>query len=372
MDALAQLEKMEGYLAQDPGNFELLARVIDLALEAQQWQRALTHTEAAVKQFPDDPYMRYRRGHALFALQQYAEAEAAFASVDDHNINLSISLAIAQQAQGKHQETVDTLLPWEDAPDLPAHGLLALLRSMHHVAQLEEAMAIFHTHQARMMQEASVLSAVSLILLDLNQIEEAGRMSEAALALGPRPLEALLTSGTLALGFATPDIAVELFNEVLTLQPKEGRSWAGLGMASMLKRDMHGAIAQLEKAAQYLPTHIGTLHTLAWCKIFIGDIAGAGQVFEQALALDRNFGESHGGIAVVAALRGEREVAQAAIERALRLDRQGLAARYAEMVLSGVTADPERFRALAFRIMSKHPSSFGNNLAEVVQRFDVH
>jgi Tfp pilus assembly protein PilF len=64
-----------------------------------------------------------------------------------------------------------------------------------------------------------------------------------------------------------------------------------------------------------------------------GDVAGAATAFEQALALDRNFGETHGGLAVIAALQGRHEEARESIKRALRLDRQAMSAQYAEMLL---------------------------------------
>ena len=66
---------------------------------------------------------------------------------------------------------------------------------------------------------------------------------------------------------------------------------------------------------------------MAWCNLMKKDLAAAQQNFEAAMALDRNFGETHGGLAVVLALQGRREEAKLSIERALRLDPQSLSAR---------------------------------------------
>ena len=155
---------------------------------------------------------------------------------------------------------------------------------------------------------------------------------------------------------------------MLAKKPDEGRSWSGLGMASLLQRDLAGAAVQLEQAVKFMPKHIGTWHALGWCRLFAGDQNGAAQAFETALGLDRNFGESHGGMAVVAAIRGERAAAEGSIDRAMRLDPQGLSARYAQMVLSGQTSDPERFRAIAHRLMSSHKTLSGEDLSTVVKR----
>jgi Flp pilus assembly protein TadD len=115
-----------------------------------------------------------------------------------------------------------------------------------------------------------------------------------------------------------------------------------------------------------MPSHIGTWHLLGWSRILGRELDGARSAFDTALGLDRNFGESHGGMAVVLALQGQREQAEAAIERALGLDRDSLAARYAQMVLSGQTEDPERFRQLARRLMQTRQGAFGRTLSDLI------
>lgn len=52
-----------------------------------------------------------------------------------------------------------------------------------------------------------------------------------------------------------------------------------------------------------------------------------------ALGLDRNFGEWHGAIAAIHAIRGDRAAAERHIEIAERLDRLGLSSHYARAVL---------------------------------------
>ena len=138
-------------------------------------------------------------------------------------------------------------------------------------------------------------------------------------------------------------------------------------MGSLLANDLAGAQSQLEQAVACLPTHIGTWHLLGWCKLFAGDLAGARQVFEHALSLDRNFGESHGALAVALARQGDRAGAALGIERALGLERQGLSARYAQMILSGQADDPLVFRTLALKLLSTQAGLFGGDLAQMVE-----
>ncbi|MEO8152146.1 MAG: hypothetical protein ABI605_03675 [Rhizobacter sp.] len=65
----------------------------------------------------------------------------------------------------------------------------------------------------------------------------------------------------------------------------------------------------------YLSDHIDTSHALARLQITQRDIAAAGVSFEQAMALDCNYGETRGGLAVIAAL--QRRDADTSIRRAL-------------------------------------------------------
>lgn len=365
--ALEQLARTESYLAVDPGNKDLLARAVDQALDAHAIERAEAHALAALARYPGDPFFRYRHAHVLNARRQWGEAAAIYADLlsTTSDANVACSLAHCYSWLGQHQAALDTLAPFAG---LPGDAVTVQVRAMHHAGVLDQAIALIDREHERLAGHAPFLAAASLVFLDSQDTARAAAFSDAALALAPASVEGQVVRATLALADADSDTAIAQFQQVLAAHPEEGRSWSGLGMASLLKRDLGNASAQLEQALKYMPGHIGTWHSLAWCKVFGGDLAGAEASFLTALELDRNFGESHGGMAVVAALRGDRTTAQAALERALRLDRNSLAARYAQLVLSGETADPDRFRALAFKFMAAHKTASGERLSDVVKR----
>jgi Flp pilus assembly protein TadD len=263
-----------------------------------------------------------------------------------------------------HGDALAVLQPHEDV--LHAAGVTLLVRVLHLQGDPEQALAVALRQRGRCGDDAALLAAASLAALDSDELEQAQALSDAALAGGTRPAEALVTAGSLALGRMESDVADKLLNEVLATRPEEGRAWSALGMASLLRRDLPAARTQLETALRFMPGHIGTWHSMGWCCLFAGDRAGAESAFRQALELDRNFGESHGGLAVVQAMTGQREEAQRSIDRALGLDGQSLSARYAQMVLAGQTEDPERFRQLARRIAQSRQGPFGRTLAELM------
>ena len=366
----AELERVERYLAADPGNALLLGRAIDLCLSLGRIDTALEHADAALRLAPGDPFIQHRHGSVLIARGQLDEAARVFEvllpQVGDANV--AFNLALVRYRQHRFADARAALAPYMNAADVSAQTATLYLRILHHLGEFAEAHEVVRRQMPDCGNDAEFLSAASLLLFDDDQLEEAQRLSTAALAGGARPLEALVVAGSLALGRDEADTANALLNEALTLNPNDGRSWAGLGMASLLNGDTAGAKVHLERAVANLPTHIGTLHALGWCQIMRGELAQAEQTFRKALALDRNFGESHGGLAVVSALQGKKGEAEEGVQRALRLDPEGLSARYAQMVLSGVVNDPVKFRKLALRLVSRRSGPESYTLADALTK----
>jgi Tfp pilus assembly protein PilF len=92
-----------------------------------------------------------------------------------------------------------------------------------------------------------------------------------------------------------------------------------MGLTAMFSLNLDRALENLQRAVRHMPEHIGTWHSLAWCQILKRDFAAAQETFDRAMALDRNFGETHGELAVVHILQGKPEAADPEIKRALRL-----------------------------------------------------
>lgn len=369
-DLRTRLTRAEGYLKSDPSNLELLGMAIDLSLAIGDVERAAAHASAARERHPGNPFVDYRYGHTLIAQGRWQEAAPLFAALlaAHPHVNVAYSLADCRLRAGEYGEALKTLAPFRDDPALPPEAVTLMLRAMHHLGDFDGATALAEAQGARMGNDTDFLAAASLLHLDNGQVDQAAALAERVLAGDQRPVEALVTSGTIALARTDTDLAIERFNEVLARNPAEGRSWSGLGTASLLRQDLANARTQLEQAVRLMPTHIGSWHALGWCQLFDKDLAGAERSFSTALALDRNFGESHGAMAVVAACKGERDAAKEAVERALRLDPTCLSARYAQMVMNGQTEDPERFKAIAYRFLAGHKTQSGEAVTDVVER----
>jgi Flp pilus assembly protein TadD len=92
---------------------------------------------------------------------------------------------------------------------------------------------------------------------------------------------------------------------------------------------------------------------LGWIHIMRGNVLAAQLAFQRALAVDRTFGESHGGLAVIAVLQGQELNARTSIKRALRLDPQSMSAQYAQMLLLQSHGATEEARGILEAVLSR-------------------
>jgi Tfp pilus assembly protein PilF len=102
-----------------------------------------------------------------------------------------------------------------------------------------------------------------------------------------------------------------------------------------------------------MPDHIGTWHLLAWVYILRNDSISARSALEKSYVLDRNFGETHGGFAIVDAMDGLDEQARLNMRRALKLNPNGLSAHYAEMLLLKKAGKPVEASQLINKVLDR-------------------
>lgn len=76
-----------------------------------------------------------------------------------------------------------------------------------------------------------------------------------------------------------------------------------------------------------------------------------GFVGNRRTQLDRNFADTHGGLAVVKVQQGLREDARACVGRALRLDPENIPAKYATALLAGRIKDAADLRGFIEKIL---------------------
>lgn len=341
--ALQRLERLRGYLQHDPGNLALLADVSDLQLHEGQWDAAKGTLLQIMEAEPDNALARYRLAVAERALGNVQQALHQLQILMQTGFNAPV---VRLEAASAHAQAGDWATAAKQLEDLNAEALpntlgdsvwLLRLRAYHHQGDLEAALKEAESWQrARPVNSMPVTGLAAMATLNL----DAGRLDALAQVLGhckesqrDGNAELLAAEGFLALSEGETALAAEHFARSSKLQPNGGRSSLGSGLALAMQGNHQQAIAALHEATRVAPTHLGSWHALAWIQLLNNDIAGAAASFAGALEQDRNFGDTHGGLALIAALRGQKSAAAEHLAIARRLDRRSMNAVLAQLLL---------------------------------------
>jgi tetratricopeptide (TPR) repeat protein len=128
-----------------------------------------------------------------------------------------------------------------------------------------------------------------------------------------------------------------------------------LGIVQLYQQEHAKAIESLGHAARIFPDNPGLIVSLGWAKLMAKDPAGAEEVFEQALRVNRTFSESHGGLASALAFQRKFERAEQEIKLARRLDPGGFGAEFAETTILAVKGQTKAATDLLDRALQRAP-----------------
>ena len=345
---MERITRLRSYLAADPANAQLACDLIDAQFAAADYVGA----DATISELPPEAQaaagIQFRRARCALILGRYVQTcdvLRALIAAGHENVALWHDLAFAQLCLRQTADATQTLDEAEarfgaEAELLVVAARVALMDSDYpraHAA-LDRALGLAPAH-------ATALGLRALAWLDAADNAAAMQAAQACLALYPDQHEALLVAGTLALWQQDLDTAEHHFRHVLELHPNSGRALSGVGQLLMLRNDLPAAITQLEHAVVAMPDHIGTWHALAWAQLLVGNIDLADACYRRAFDLDRNFADSHGGLALIDALKGRTADAEQSVKRALRLNPQCVTALYAKSLLlsdSGQSDEADR------------------------------
>lgn len=385
--ARQRLDRLDGYLRNDPRNNAMLIDAFETALACGEWERAEFHLRHAQSLQADGLAWRLREDDFWLAQQRYDDAQSVleslagtpspppgFADVVLHN------LAFIDMRRGQPGICVDRLAPRlegsahaaadaaQPAPIAERALQQVWLRALHHDGQFDRAIGwtLENERQGRLDPQAA--GVAGLIAIDAADFAAAQRWSGLSLSNGDasdQPVETFVTQASLALAARNAERARQLAEVALQRNPGDGRAWSTWGFAALLGGDLNAATDAFHRALAVMGQHIGTWHGLGWARILQGKLPEARATFETALDLDRNFAESHGGLAVVLAMQSEREKAQEHAELALRLDRANVSGRYAQALLSGEVKDAKDLQRLARRLLGGRSSPLGGDMGEM-------
>jgi tetratricopeptide (TPR) repeat protein len=336
----ARLTRLLTFIEQDADNLALRKDAVREACATGHWIIARRLLEVGLQSHPHEAELLALSGFALLQAQRYGDAEQALSEALAQGFSspvLAYNLAFALVMQKRHSAALKILAEPAVSHEVPL-GLLLRARCLHQLGRRAEAIADCQAHLAIVADHPETSGLLALMLYELyeydqTQAEAARSHAKAALSQDPKQLEALLALASMQSGAQEYVAARRSFDTLLLEHPRCGRGWFGLALIELADSQIEAAKRDIEVAATHMPEHIGTWHVLAWVEIIRNDVAAAELAFTKALALDRSFGETHGGLAVIAALHGREDDARAGIKRALRLDSQSLSAQYASVLL---------------------------------------
>ena len=366
--------RLQHYLSADPGNLALLGELADAYIDAGDATTALQYVDRALEQFPNDSAFLYRRA---VVVRRTGSAEEAIdllrqvAAVEDANSAVLYELADTYFEQRSFQACVSTLqrlLERQEYRSVTPRADLLMIRALHYQGLLDEAIA--HA-EAACMQDGSdeaVRGALATLYLDAERFEDAGRIYAQAVGAHQVTPEISCVGGYLALGQEDPTRAGQLFASTLQSRPSDGRALLGAGLASAAEGKLADAIPLLQRAAQSMPAHLGTLNALAWIQLLNSDLDAADETLTSAMTLDDTFAETHGGQAVLAAMRGDATRARDLARTALKLDKESFSAAYALILLRArANSGGDRVHSM-LELLNRHSAPGGGSLKDVVLR----
>jgi tetratricopeptide (TPR) repeat protein len=359
-DASARYERLAGYLAADAENLRLIADAADAAYQAGRPDEAAALVERHAAVAPPPPSLINLLGLCALAEGRYEDAANIFSSLladapeDD---GLRFNLAWARSRMGQHEAALALL---DETVATPQAAALRI-RSLHHLARLDEALAMGDAWEGRT-EDPELWSALASVALDIEDLERAARWAPRAQATA----EGQAALGMLAMADSDTGQARRFFDNALALRPDSARGLLGLGSVLLAENRPAEAAERLDQAATIFQNHLGSWTAAGWAWLIAGDAAAARDRFERVLALDDTFGEAHGGVALLDLMDGRAEDARRRSEIALRLDRQSLGGALVHSLLLEQAGDTAGAGRVVERAMNAPVGPRGQSVAQLL------
>lgn len=372
MDSIdVRIVRLRGFLAVDPSNADLACELADALFAQGAYSEGKIVLEDLRSQSGVSTGVRFRIARAALVLGDYVQAEATYRELigaGQESAAVWHDLAFSQLCQRRANDAWESLQAAESR--FGKETALSVLKARVAMMQGDFPLAIECTQDALSSdpQHASALGVHALALFDSGAFDAGHATTAQCLRQHPDQHEALLVAGTQALWHQDVRTSLAIFERALAQYPSSGRALSGYGQGLMLCNRLPEAQAALEHAVMVMPDHVGTWHALAWTQLLQGLRDAAERSYRQAYALDRNFGDTHGGLALIAALRGDMDSAEEGVKRALRLDPNAVTARYAQTLVLEARGDAGGAEVLMADLLQAQPSTAGTPVREFAAR----
>jgi tetratricopeptide (TPR) repeat protein len=362
----ASIDKHESYIKADPHNAPLWVALGDLYHRAGRFEEAIASFERSLMEAPQASAAKSRIASVQISQHRFPEAEAMLRELlreEPQSAALAYNLGLAQFYQDKWREAQASFDRALSLGLKSRDSYAYLTRSLHHLGRTREAIESCEQWLAQSPDDQA-RAYLSLLEMDEGNMARAHELAQEVLARDPENLNASTVAGSYSVEQQDMDAAERFFNNVLRREPDSGRAWLGMGLVHLYQQKHAEAVAALEKAVQLMPAHAGTVVALGWARLAARDARGAERTFREAVAVDRNFAEAHGGLASALALQGRVDEARQAVRHARGLDRANFGGRFAQAVLLVIHGKKERAQELLANVLQQAPAKGAQPLIE--------
>jgi tetratricopeptide (TPR) repeat protein len=362
------LQRLLQYLESDPENLRLLSDAASAAVAEQDYGRAAELLDRFEKLAPLPSSLANLKGVVALGQHKYADATTIFKHLRKtagDTPALKFNLAWALAMQGEYDEALelvdeDTLAASPRAPALKIHA-------MHHLGQYAEGLACGATLAARFPGNDELMGALATLALDAEKSELALHYS----ARAGDNAEGRAALGFLTLGDHDSPKSLALFEQALAAEPANPRAWVGKGLSLLAAGDARSAADAIDRGAALFGDHIGSWVASGWAHFVSGDNVRARECFDRALAIDPNFSESHGGLAVLDILACKIDDAKRSAEIALRLDKNSFGGALAKSLLLARSGHVRAAQAIHDAALSTPIGPGGRTIAREIAAFGM-
>lgn len=366
------LPRYENFVKADPRNPLLWISLGDLYHQCGRTDEAQACFEKALIHAPHNDVAKSRLAATLITQHRFAEAERwlavlAYGAADPDPVILH-NLGLTQFYQRRFQEASDTFQAAETAGLTAPDNAKYLTYALHH---LGDTGAALHHAERWLAAEPGPANRgyVALLHMDHGDMDKAYQHAAQVLEEQPDSTDAAVVMGTWLVEQQEIDKAIVHFQHITEREPENPRGWLGLGLICMYNQQHGDAVRHIERALTFMPDNTGTLVVLGWANLMRQNLTAAEKVFRHAIALDHNFGEAHGGLAVALVLQNRIDAAQSEIKIATRLDPQGFGAVYARSIALKCQGKGEQATRMLSKLLQRSPGADNKPLIEHIQTF---
>jgi tetratricopeptide (TPR) repeat protein len=372
---LDRLKRLAEMLQQDASNASLRQHFFDQAMQAGRSELIVEIADSLLESLPSDPWLLFQKANGLIGQRRYGDALTVIEQVRSLGVSdagIDSNVGLCHFCLHEFDRALAPLQRCYVAGLRDAGVLRLLVVTLHHLSMMDEATKIANENEATAKADAALAGAFALLYLDSNDVAGATRWAKVAMDLNPQSVDGRITQATLLTARLETARARAILEDLINDAPQLGRAWIGLGTLDLLAQDLNSAKQRLARGLELMPSHVGSWHVLGWAQLLSGDLAAADATFQRAMEIDRNFAETHGALASIAAMRGENVTARHLVEVALRLDPQCLSARFAESVLSRNAGSPDQAQKILAATVAEIAGRDGSALSKLLAKSSKH